>query len=143
MVIVLQYQLTRWVEGKWPPLVLWAFGSALSGVAFLALIPFPGMAGLLTCVILLTLGGMLLRPVDYQMVVGMGPQDSVASYYGFSAISVALGGSAGQYLGGRLIDVADATGQASLPWLVFAAFGLGAALLMRWFDRSVHPVPTA
>jgi DHA1 family multidrug resistance protein-like MFS transporter len=131
------------VEGKWPPLVLWAFGSALSGVAFLALIPYPGMVGLLTCVVLLTLGGMLLRPVDYQMVVGMGPRDAVASYYGFSAISVAVGGSGGQYLGGRLIDVADATGQAWLPWIVFATLGLSAAVLMRWFDRSARPVPTA
>lgn len=138
LVIALQYLLTRWTEGMGQPLLRWALGSAVSGLAFLVLIPFPGMAGLEACVVIMTLGGMLLRPVDYQMVVGMAPRDSIASYYGFSSIAVALGGSAGQYLGGSLTDVAATTGQAWVPWVTFAALGLAAAAGMRWF-ASVRP----
>lgn len=135
MVIALQYKLTQWTEGRWPPLVLWSVGSALAGLSFLILIPFPGMAGLIACVVGLAFGGMLLRPVDYQMVIGMAPRDAVASYYGFSAIAVAIGGSTGQFLGGRLTDMAEASGHGWLPWVAFAALGLGAAGVMRWFDR--------
>ncbi|HWI65386.1 MAG TPA: MFS transporter [Symbiobacteriaceae bacterium] len=135
MVIALQYRLTQWTERRLPPLVLWSIGSALAGLSFLLVIPFPGMVGLVACVVGLTLGGMLLRPVDYQMVVGMAPRDAVASYYGFSALSVAIGGSTGQFLGGRLTDIAETTGPAWLTWVVFAALGIGAALTMRWFDR--------
>jgi len=143
LVIALQYKLTQWTEGRLPPLVLWSIGSAVAGLSFLFIIPFPGMAGMVACVVFLALGGMLLRPVDYQMVVGMAPRDAVASYYGFSAVSVAIGGSTGQFLGGRLTDVAEATGQAWLPWVTFAAIGVSAALVMRWFDQRRAAVAIA
>lgn len=135
MVVALQYKLSQWTNDRWPPLSQWAFGSGIAGAAFLLLIPFPGMNGLVVSVVVMTLGGMLLRPIDYQMVTGMAPRDSLASYYGFSAIAVALGGSSGQFLGGRLTDVAEATGRPWLPWVVFAAIGLVSAGAMRRFGN--------
>jgi len=137
LVILFQYKLQAWLEHRLKPSTQWVLGSAIAGLSFLLLIPFPGMFGLEACVVLMTFGGMLLRPVDFTMVTGMAPRDSLASYYGLSAIAVAIGGSAGQFLGGRLLDLAWATNRIWLPWVTFAVIGLLAALGMwRFGDRG-------
>ncbi len=137
MVIALQYKISQWMTGKMAPLTQWALGTAIAASSFLVLVPFPGMTGLVACVVLMTLGGMLVRPTDYTVVTGMAPRDSLGSYYGFSALSVAVGGSAGQFLGGRLTDVAAAGGMPWLPWATFAALGCAATLGMAWFGPKV------
>lgn len=136
MVIALQYKLQQRLADRFQPMRQWAFGAALAAGAFLLLLPLPGMTGLVACVVLITLGGMLVRPIDYQMVMGMAPRDSLASYYGFSALSVAIGGSAGQFLGGRLTDLATSTGVRWLPWVCFATLGILSALAMLQFGRK-------
>lgn len=141
MVIAMQYKIAQWLTGRWAPLLQWVIGCALTGGAFLLLIPLPGMGGMVSAVVIMTLGGMLLRPNDYTMIVGMAPRDSIASYYGFSALAVAIGGSGGQFLGGRLLDVADATGTAWIPWLTFAVIGLVAAAGMALFARRNARAP--
>jgi MFS transporter, DHA1 family, multidrug resistance protein len=135
LVICFQYLLQAKLGDRFPPLAQWAVGSALAGASFLLLIPFPGMGGLMTCVVLSTVGGMLVRPMDYQVVMGMAPRDSLASYYGFAALAVALGGSAGQFMGGGLMDVARASGSPWLPWATFAVLGIATALGMGWLGR--------
>ncbi|HEY3366768.1 MAG TPA: MFS transporter [Symbiobacteriaceae bacterium] len=137
MVIGLQYGLQKFMHGRLDRLTQWAIGSAIAGAGFLLIIPFPGMAGMIAAVVLLSFGGMLLRPVDFELVLGMAPRDAIASYYGFSALAVALGGSAGQYLGGRLTDVAATTGLAWVPWITFAILGLASAAGMVSFGRRV------
>lgn len=135
LVIALQYKVNQWTSGRWAPVTQLAAGTAAAGVAFLLLVPFPGMGGLLACVVVMSLAGMLVRPNDYQMIIGMAPRDSLASYYGFSALAMALGGSGGQFLGGRLTDLAQSTGLPWLPWVCFAAIAAVASLAMVQFGR--------
>lgn len=136
MIIALQYGLTQRLHGRGSPLQHWSVGAALTAAGFLVLIPFPGMSGMVAAVMLMSFGSMLVRPNDYQITMGMAPRDAMASYYGFSAISVAIGGSTGQYLGGSLTDLATTAGAPWLVWACFAVLGLITALVMARRARS-------
>jgi hypothetical protein len=60
----------------------------------------------------------------------------LASYFGFGALSVAIGASAGQLLGGWLFDQARARDLPALPWITLGVIGAGVSLALLLFSRT-------
>lgn len=140
LVVLAQYRVAGWAGAHWTPMRQLALGTGLVGVGFALLVPFPGMAGLVACTVLMSMGAMLVRPTDQTIIMSFARPEALASYYGFSALSVALGGSTGQYLGGRLMDLATQTALAWLPWAVLASLAGLAAAGISWMAAR-HLVP--
>lgn len=133
--ITLQYGVSQRLQGRASPYSQWAVGAALAALGFLILIPFPSMGGLIACVALMGLGGLVLRPNEYMIINSMSPRNALASYYGFSSLAPAIGGATGQYLGGRLTDLASETGAAWIPWVIFSVIGWISSVAMFRFSR--------
>ena len=60
----------------------------------------------------------------------------LASYFGFSALSLAIGGAAGQLLGGWLFDQSRAHDVPALPWIVLGAIGLTVTVALVLFSLT-------
>jgi MFS transporter, DHA1 family, multidrug resistance protein len=78
-------------------------------------------------VVIFAAGRVLVEPSKDVVTSQFAPPDQLAAYFGVSFLALAIGGSAGNYLGGYLYDLAITTNATTLPWLLFASFGLLAA----------------
>ena len=133
--LVLQYPLVRWASRRASPTALVAVGIAVMGCG-LGLFAFAGSGAMvLMCgaVIIFAAGRSLVEPSKDVVTTQLAPPDQLAAYFGISFLALAIGGSAGNYLGGWLYDVALTTDATTLPWLTFATIGLIAAASARGF----------
>ncbi|MBB5235639.1 MFS transporter [Deinococcus budaensis] len=137
LAVVLQYPLLRFVERRVRTRV--ALVAAVLTVALsLGLMGFAATFGqLLACVALYSLGTMLVYPTQQTLTARLAPPGLTGSYFGFSAISLGLGGAVGNVVGGLLIDAGARIGLPLLPWLSLMAVGLLTALGLRWALREV------
>jgi DHA1 family multidrug resistance protein-like MFS transporter len=135
LTVLLQYPLVRFVE-RWLrplPTIVLGVGLMATGLGFVA--AAHSMAMLLGCVVLFALGSMLVQPPLQTFMAGLANPAALGSYFGFGALALALGGGAGNFLGGWLYDTARANNLPALPWLVFAAIGFAVAGGLVIFDR--------
>jgi MFS transporter, DHA1 family, multidrug resistance protein len=128
LTIGLQYQAVRLTERWLAPATALALGVGLVGLG-LACVPLAtSMLGLLGCVALFSLGTLLVAPTSRTITAQIAPAEEIGAYFGASALAVAFGGGLGNFAGGWLTDVGAAAGTPALPWLIFGAVGLAAAL---------------
>ncbi|WP_051363407.1 MFS transporter [Deinococcus murrayi] len=137
LAVVLQYPLLRFVERRVRTRV--ALVAAVLAVATsLGLMGFVTTFGqLLACVALYSLGTMLVYPTQQTLTARLAPAGLTGSYFGFSAISLGLGGAVGNVVGGTLIDLGTRASLPLLPWLTLMGVGLLTALGLRWALREV------
>lgn len=127
LTVILQYPLTRLVEGRMRPISVLVLGISLMalGLGLVALVnSFPG---LLACVVIFAVGVVFASPTQQTVTAELADQRALGSYFGINSLSLALGGSAGNLAGGWLTDVARASAMAWLPWLIFCGVGLACA----------------
>ncbi len=138
--ILVQTTVTRWVRSI--PLqvqMTWGLIAAAAGMALSALSVvdvlwlFPG-------VLALSAGSMLINPAMFSATSALADPAAFGLYYGFSRLSMGIGGSLGNAFGGILFSVAAAIGFPPLSWLLFAGVGIGSAVTMR---RLKLPLGTA
>jgi MFS transporter, DHA1 family, multidrug resistance protein len=60
----------------------------------------------------------------------------LASYFGFNALSLAIGGAVGQLLGGWLYDIGQRHDATYLPWLTMSAVGVVVVASLAAFART-------
>ncbi|MPY66330.1 MFS transporter [Deinococcus sp. SDU3-2] len=137
LAVVLQYPLLRFVERRVRTRVALV-------IAVLAVATSLGLMGfavtfpqLLACVALYSLGTMLVYPTQQTLTARLAPAGLTGSYFGFSAISLGLGGAVGNVVGGALIDLGARIGLPLLPWLTLMGVGFLTALGLRWALREV------
>lgn len=137
LAVVLQYPLLRFVERRVRTrtalvAAVLAVGTSLGLMGFAATFP-----QLLACVALYSLGTMVVYPTQQTLTARLAPAGLTGSYFGFSAISLGLGGAVGNVIGGALIDLGARIGLPLLPWLTLMGLGLLTALGLRWALREV------
>jgi DHA1 family multidrug resistance protein-like MFS transporter len=137
LAVLLQYPLLRLVERHIPtrPALVTAVilvAAALGLMGFAATFP-----QLLACVVLYSLGTMLVYPTQQTLTARLAPEGRVGSYFGFSAISLGVGGALGNFLGGLLVDAGARLNLPTLPWLTLMAVGLVTAGELRWALRGM------
>lgn len=135
MTIVLQYPLL-WLAERW----LRSMGILVLGVLLMACgLGAVGLvqsfSALLGCLVIFAVGVLLATPTQQTVTAALADPRALGSYFGVSALALALGGGLGNFVGGWLIDVAHQLDWFALPWLVFCGVGLcsaaGLALLAR------------
>ncbi|MFC6591368.1 MFS transporter [Deinococcus lacus] len=143
LAVVLQYPLLRLTERRLRPRTV-LVAAVLTVALALALMGYAQtFPALLACVALYSLGTMLVFPMQQTLTARFAPPELAGSYFGFSAISLGVGGAAGNFLGGSLIDLGHRLGQPALPWLILGATGLVTALSLRWALRELPAAPEA
>jgi DHA1 family multidrug resistance protein-like MFS transporter len=135
MSVLLQYPLLRLAERWLRPLPILVFGVTmmalgLGGVAFAGSVP-----ALLLCVALFSAGALLAAPSQQTVAASFANPAALGSYFGVNALALALGGGLGNYSGGALYGLGGQIDMPALPWLVFGAVGLVAALGMALLHR--------
>lgn len=131
-VIFLQLPISRWLgKRNWSQLQIIAFGVLINGLGFA---PLMFDVNLWTLVIVTTgiaLGQLIVNPTFQVFTTEIAEKALVASYFGFSGLSLAIGGSFGNTFGGFLLDLAAKTGLSWLPWLTLTLIGVVCSLGIR------------
>ena len=90
------------------------------------------MVSLMAAAFVYSVGIVLARPTEQTVAAGLAHPAALGSYFGVAALAVAFGGGLGNYAGGVLYDAGARLGLPALPWLIFAAIGLVAAVGLWW-----------
>ncbi|MEU2169527.1 MFS transporter [Micromonospora chersina] len=139
VLVVTTVPLTRLAARRLRTGTTLASAAALLGVGLFLLGVLPGPAGLLTGVVVFTLGQVLFLPTVNTTVSNLAAPGAVASYFGANGLGLALGAAAGNALGGRLLDLGDGSPDWA-PWTVFALVGVAVAVAyLRIAPRAVLP----
>ncbi|GHG00820.1 MFS transporter [Deinococcus piscis] len=137
LAVALQYPLLRWAEGRFRARTILTAAVTLVALS-LGLMGFANTFPLLlACTALYSLGTMLVFPTQQTLVSRLAPPELLGSYFGFSAISLGVGGALGNVLGGSLVDYGAALGWPELPWLLLMATGFLTVAALRWALREV------
>nr|WP_291430695.1 MFS transporter [Deinococcus sp.] len=137
MAVLLQYPLLRLVERFVPERSALVAAVLLVGAALGLMSAAATFPQLLACVALYSLGTMIVYPTQQTLTARFAPPGRVGSYFGFSAISLGVGGAVGSVLGGALVDGGAGLGFPALPWLTLAVIGVVTALGLRWALRGL------
>ena len=133
--VALQYPLARAAERRMRPMPTLVLGVLLMA-AGLGLVAVAGSTGgLLACVVLFSLGGLLAAPSQQVVAAELASPAALGSYFGFGSLALAVGGGAGNLAGGVLHDLARSAGLPALPWLAFGGTGAATALALVALDR--------
>jgi MFS transporter, DHA1 family, multidrug resistance protein len=126
--VLLGYPLPRLVERRlaaFPTLVL---GIGVTAVGMAAVGAASSLPALFACVLVISLGTVLVRPGEQTATAGLADPAARGSYFGVASLSLAIGGGIGNYSGGLIYDYGERAGTPALPWLVFGGVGLAAAV---------------
>ena len=129
------YLLPRFME-RWPsPLGLLIAGTGTIATG-LGLIAFAnGFPLLLVAAGIFAVGSVLARPGEQTVTANLASPHARGTYFGVAALSLALGGGLGNYLGGSFVDLGRALGMPALPWVLFFLIGAASTLAL-WLNRE-------
>jgi MFS transporter, DHA1 family, multidrug resistance protein len=137
--IVLQIPMMRFLERFLSGTVTLALGIALMAFGLGGMVFVSSIAGLLVCVGVFALGGLIASPVQQTIVARMADPRALGSYFGVNALALAFGGGLGSYVAGALYDLGKGD-LAWLPWITALLAGLlsaGGLLFWRaWFEAE-------
>jgi len=135
-VILLQMQVTRWLEGFSQRMTLIGIGALVMGVGLFMLAFANSLWLMLINVFLYALGTMIAVPNMVEMVPRFAPKEMVGAYYGFNGYSVAIGGSVGQIVGGWVYDLGRQLAMPWMPWSICLFVGLIVAWKLYEMERD-------
>ncbi|MFL5802119.1 MAG: MFS transporter [Roseiflexaceae bacterium] len=136
MTIGLQYPLLRFLAPRARPLALLALGVGLMSGGLGGVALAHSLAALVLCVIVFSLGALLVQPTQQTVIASLADPAALGSYFGFSSLALALGGGLGNFSGGLLYGLGQQYAMPALPWLIFCAVGASAALGLALLDRK-------
>jgi DHA1 family multidrug resistance protein-like MFS transporter len=128
MTVLLQYPLLRLAERKLRPLPILVLGVVAMALGLGGIGLADSVTALLLCVALFSAGALLASPTQQTVTAGFANPAALGSYFGVNALALALGGGLGNYSGGLLYGLGQQFEAPALPWLVFCAVGMIAAL---------------
>lgn len=136
LVIGLQYPLVQVIGRRFDDLLLLTIGVGVMSLGMASMALASDLASLLACVALFSLGGLVVQPTHQTVTADLANPSALGSYFGISALALALGGGLGNFSGGLLYGLGQQLSQPALPWLVFGAVGLvataGLARFYQW-----------
>jgi hypothetical protein len=103
--------------------------------------PF-ALAPVLSCVLLLTIGGLMVFPFEMATIGALSGDHLLGTYYGFYGMCSALGILLGNLALGAALDGAGSA-PAAAPWLLLVGIGAASALTLRRLDRRQLLDPAA
>jgi MFS family permease len=123
MVVFLQFWVTKRIE-KYKPMLIMAAGSLLYAFGF-AMYGFVSTFALfVTAMIIITIGEMIVSPMQQSVVASFAPETMRGRYMAVSGLTWSLAFTVGPYFAGLILDSPNP----SLLWIVCGFIGLLAAL---------------
>lgn len=132
--VLFGYTLPRFLERWLSPLQLLIYGTAIMGIGLLLIGLSPGIGFVLVAAAVFSLGSVLARPGQETVTANLADPRAPGAYFGIASWSLAIGGGAGNYLGGVIYDLGQA-GHPMIPWVIFAALTFGSSIGM-WMLRK-------
>lgn len=103
MVVLLQFPIARWLEGRNYYLAMGG-GSLLYAVGYLMIAPVTDGLGLALTMVVITLGEMVVVPVAMNLTVDMSPEDQRGKYLGIFGLFGSVGWFTSSLVGGIMYD---------------------------------------
>jgi DHA1 family multidrug resistance protein-like MFS transporter len=140
--IALQVPLIRFLEKRLRPLPALVMGMAIMSLAMGSIALAPTFAALLLCIAAFSIGNLISTANQSTVIAGMAKPDMRGSYFGISAIALAVGGSLGNLLGSALYGASTTNDMPAVPWLVIGGVGAISTLGLWVLNRRqvVKPV---
>jgi MFS transporter, DHA1 family, multidrug resistance protein len=138
LTVLFQYPIFRLVERWLRPMPMLIIGTAIMALGLGAVAIADSLALLVVCVVVFTLGTLLATPTQQSVTASLADQRAMGSYFGVSALALALGGGLGNLAGGVLTDAARRVGQPALPWLTYALVGMASAIGLAMLADSLR-----
>ena len=134
----LGYTLPRLLERWLTSLQLLIAGAVVIALGLLAVGLATGTPGILLAAAIFSLGAVLARPGQETVTANLADPAARGTYFGVAALSLAIGGGLGNFLGGVIYDLGGG-GARPTPWLVFGSIALASALGL-WLLRRQFSV---
>jgi MFS transporter, DHA1 family, multidrug resistance protein len=135
LAITLSFVLLKILSRYFQPVTLIALGTGIAAFGLFAISFANSYVLMLLCVAVYSFGRLITEPVSAVVVTQYATDETLASYFGFGALALGIGGVIGNLMGGWLYDIGKATGNYSFCWWFFGGLGLvvvaGAALFFR------------
>ncbi|HEU0294978.1 MAG TPA: MFS transporter [Anaerolineales bacterium] len=123
MVVFLQFWVTRRIE-KYRPMLIMASGSILYALGF-AMYGFVSTFALfVTAMVIITIGEMVVSPIQQSLVAGFAPEAMRGRYMAVSGLSWSVSFTVGPYFAGLILDSSNP----NLLWILCGFIGLLATL---------------
>jgi DHA1 family multidrug resistance protein-like MFS transporter len=133
--IALQVPLIRFLEKRSRPMPALVSGMAIMALAMGSIAITQTFFALLVCIACFSIGNLIATANQSTVIAGMAQPEARGSYFGVSAIALAVGGSAGNLVGSALYGASTTNGMPAAPWLIIGGVGaistLGLWLLNR------------
>jgi DHA1 family multidrug resistance protein-like MFS transporter len=139
--IILQYPLLLLAERWLKPLPIMIIGIAIMALALGCVGLAQTTFSLLACVVLFAFGRMLATPTQQTVAASLANPSALGSYFGVSALALAVGGGVGNTTGGLLYGWGQDQGLPWMPWLVYAIIGLSSAVGLVLMMRAQQQLP--
>ncbi|MCC6500840.1 MAG: MFS transporter [Anaerolineales bacterium] len=139
MVVALQFWVTRRIK-KYKPMLVMASGATLYAIGFAMYGFVSGFALFVAAMVVITIGEMVVSPVQQSLIASFAPEDMRGRYMAVSGLTWSLAFTIGPYFAGLLLDGPNP--DALFLWCgvvgLLAAFGF--TLLNRTHREDV-PIP--
>ena len=122
--ILLQYPAVRLLGPRYSTRLLLAVSTGLCAVGIALVFATPHVPLFLAGVTLFALARMLIGPLINVVTADLAPIGMLGAYFGFGALSIAIGAGGGQYIGGILYDIAFRWHLPFALWGTMLAVGL-------------------
>lgn len=123
MVVFLQFWVTRRIE-KYRPMLIMAAGSLLYALGF-AMYGFVSTFALfVTAMMIITIGEMIVSPIQQSMVASFAPEHMRGRYMAVSGLTWSMAFTVGPYFAGLILDSSNP----NLLWVVCGFVGILATL---------------
>jgi DHA1 family multidrug resistance protein-like MFS transporter len=77
----------------------------------------------LLCIACFSIGNLISTANQSTVIAGIALPEARGSYFGMSALALAIGGSAGNLIGSALYGASTANGTPAVPWLIIGGVG--------------------
>jgi DHA1 family multidrug resistance protein-like MFS transporter len=121
--IALQVPLIRFLEKRLRPMPALAIGLGIMSLAMSSIAITPSFIALLLCIAGFSIGNLIATANQSTVIAGMAQPEARGSYFGISAIALAVGGSLGNLVGSALYGASTTNGMPAVPWLIIGGVG--------------------
>lgn len=123
LTIALQVPLIRFLEKRARPLPALVIGLGIMSLAMGSIALTQTFAALLLCIAVFSIGNLISTANQSTVIAGMAQPEARGSYFGVSAIALAVGGSLGNLIGSALYGASTTNGMPAVPWLIIGGVG--------------------
>ncbi len=143
IVVICLTILVNFLSQKVPAFTAIILGTLMTGLAWLLLIAYPSVPMAIATLIAIALGEIVQAPRYYEYIARLAPPGQQGTYMGFAFMPIGIGSLIAGWFGGALIrHFGEVTHQPSGIWWSVTAVGVGTALLLWIYDKTVRTAAT-